>query len=57
MPRRKLTDEQVAEIKRRREAGESLGRIAADYGVAGTTIRNVATRGYRGYRNQYTRAA
>jgi len=54
MPRRRLTDAQVVEVKGRLEAGETLRVIAADYGVAWTTIRNVATRGYRGYRNQYT---
>lgn len=57
MPRRKLTDEQVAAARRRIEAGETLRAVAADYGVAWTTIRNVATRGYRGPRNQYTRRA
>lgn len=55
MPRRKLTDEQVAEARRRIEAGESLRQVAPDFGVAWTTIRNALTRGYRGYRNQYWR--
>lgn len=57
MPRRKLTDEQVAEIRRRLEAGETLRAVAADYGVAHTTIRDAVGRGYRGYRNQWTMAA
>jgi len=57
MPRRRLTDGQVTEIRSRVEAGHTLRAVAADYGVAFTTIRNVATRGYRGYRNQYSRGS
>lgn len=57
MPRRKLTDAQLAEVRRRVEAGESLRQVAPDYGVAYTTIRNVVQRGYRGYRNQHGRCA
>ncbi len=47
MPQRKLTDEQAAEIRRRVDAGETLRAVAAMYGVAWSTIRNVATRQYR----------
>ena len=55
MPRRKLTDDQVLEIRRRIAAGETLMAVARDFGVVHTTVRNVVQRGYRGYRNQYTR--
>ena len=48
MPARKLTDQQVAEIRRRLDAGATLREVAREYGVAWNTIRNVATRGYRG---------
>lgn len=54
---RKLSDDQVAEARRRVEAGESLRSIAKDYGVAFTTVRNALLRGYRGHRNQHGRAA
>ena len=54
---RKLTDEQVADARRRVAAGESLRSVARDFGVAFTTVRNVVQRDYRGYRNQYTEAA
>ena len=47
MPLRKISDEQAAEIRRRIEAGETLRRIAADYGVAWSTLRNICTRQYR----------
>jgi DNA invertase Pin-like site-specific DNA recombinase len=50
---RKLTDEQIADARRRTEAGESLRSIARDYGVAFTTVRNALLRGYRGLRNQH----
>ena len=54
MPRRKLTDDQVAEIRRRVSLGETLRSIAADFGVAWNTIRNVALFDYRGYRSGRT---
>ena len=54
---RKLTDAQVAEARARTEAGESLRSIARDFGVAFSTVRNALLRGYRGHRNQHTRAA
>jgi DNA invertase Pin-like site-specific DNA recombinase len=47
MPQRKLTDQQAAEIRRRVDSGETLRSIAKVYGVAFSTIRNVATRQYR----------
>ena len=47
MPRRKITDDQAAVIRRRVEAGETLRKVAADYGVAWNTIRNICTRQYR----------
>lgn len=57
MPVRKLTDQQVAEARRRIEAGETLRGVAKVLGVSFSTVRNVVQRGYRGYRNQYTGAA
>lgn len=36
----KLTARQRAEIRRRLEAGESVQRLAAEYGVSTSTIRN-----------------
>jgi predicted transcriptional regulator len=50
MPRRKLTDEQVSVIRKRVASGETLRRIAVDYGVTWNTIRNVVIADYRGYR-------
>jgi IS30 family transposase len=44
---RKLTDAQVAEIRVRVAAGESLRSVARDYGVAFTTVRNAVRREYR----------
>jgi hypothetical protein len=40
----KMTADAVREIRRRREAGESLGAIAKDYGVAPQYIRQIALR-------------
>lgn len=57
MPVRKLTDQQVAEARRRIEAGETLRGVAKVLGVSFSTVRNAVQRGYRGYRNQYTGAA
>lgn len=37
-----LTDEQVAEIRRRRKAGEKLQAIADDYGIAMQTVSKIA---------------
>lgn len=36
-PHRKLTDEQVAEMRRDLDAGEALASVAARYGVAPST--------------------
>jgi hypothetical protein len=38
----KLTDGQAAEIYRRREAGEKLDPLAAEFGVSTSTISNIA---------------
>lgn len=54
---RKLSDDQVAEARRRVDAGESLRSVARDFGVSFTTVRNVLLRGYRGNRNQHGSAA
>lgn len=54
---RKLSDDQVADARRRVEAGESLRSVARDFGVAFTTIRNVVMRDYKGPRNQHGGAA
>lgn len=40
----KLTVEQVREIRRRRERGESMGALAREYGVFDTAIRKVVIR-------------
>lgn len=42
--RAKLTEVQVIEIRRRREGGERLAAIAADYGVAFQTVSRIALR-------------
>ncbi len=52
MPRRKLTDEQVSVIRKRVASDHTLRSIAADFGVAWATIRNVALFDYRGYRRR-----
>jgi len=41
MPKRKLTAEQVAEIKRRIQRGDWLSAIARDYNVARNTISDI----------------
>jgi len=41
-PAAKLTDEQAAEIRRRRAAGEKLRVIAADFGVSEATVSLLA---------------
>jgi transposase len=42
--RRKLTEEQVREIRRLREQGEKLQSIATDFGVCFATVRNITLR-------------
>ena len=39
-----LSDDEMADIDRRRVAGESWERIAADYGISHTTMQNAVTR-------------
>jgi hypothetical protein len=41
-PRARLTGEAVADIRRRHAAGEEIASIAADHGIAQTTVTNVA---------------
>lgn len=40
----RLTDDGVRTIRRRRAAGERLGRIAADFGITATTVSLIARR-------------
>lgn len=37
-PQRKLSDEQVVELKRRREDGELVKHLMADYGISKATL-------------------
>ena len=40
----KVTEEQVREIRTRREAGESYNELAQEFGLTPTTVRNIALR-------------
>ena len=40
----KVTEEQVREIRTRREAGESYNELAEEFGLTPTTVRNIALR-------------
>lgn len=51
---RKLTEEQVKDIRERRHAGESCASIAADYGIAACTVSPVALgRSYKHLNKKY----
>lgn len=43
-PKRKLAYGDIIEIRRRREAGETLSSIARDYGITHGSVRGIVTR-------------